>query len=686
MKKEYMRAFLMLWLLPLFVLGQNDSATVANNLLLKASPAEDSIRLRWSPANPKAWMDGRQYGYVLERYTVFRDGALLETPVKQVMEESFLPEPLAGWEQQVLKSDYAAVIAQAFYGDEFNLSSTAGANGFGTIINRANELQQRFATSVFMAEYDFRAAELAGWAYTDRDVNKGDRYLYRLILNRPVKQPGDTAVAVTGSEYKKNLPKPIGLDAVWGDKSVMLSWNYFYQSDTYHSYHVERMTGNSNRYERITGLPVTVMNEDMSEIFYTDSLSNNEEAYSYRVIGLTGFGEEGPASDTIRGKGLKRLQCLPAIYSGSFIEKDKARIYWELNCEDSPLPDRFSVAVSETIDGEYTLLKDSIPSSLREDDLILAKDRNYVKLYAVYGNSKTESFPFLLRKVDSIPPAVPEGLQVHIDSLGIAHLEWEANSEADMRGYRILRSFGAGEEKSSVTPEFITGNSYTDTLSLALSNPNVYYSLTAIDLYYNESAPCTEAVAEKPNSATPAEPVITGYEMQDGKVSIRWITDANRRDMEYELRRRTAGAAQEELIFTGDFSADTFTDEPAESGDYEYSLTARDRQGRTAVSPQKLTVSVQVDGKLKKLSNLAAYTDYDDNYIELSWSKRPQAVLYRIYKAGAGLPLQLWKEADASVNRVADELVSTGNEYSYSVVYVSKEGRTSPAANITVDF
>ncbi|MDR0768520.1 MAG: hypothetical protein LBE71_01230, partial [Dysgonamonadaceae bacterium] len=506
MKKLMIYLFLLQFVqsnITLSVQGYNAIATPIENIRARGFVAnKNEIKLRWSPANTRAWSDGIKYGYTIKRYTVMVDNRWQEKPDETLLTDNIKPQPLAGWEEYANKSDYAAVMAQAFYGEDFELSAS-GNSDIGSIINQANELEQRFSTSVFMAEYDYKAAVLAGWAWTDNTIKENERYLYRIYLNRPEALQGDTAAVYIGAEDKKELPKPIGINALFGDKATILSWNYTLLSDTYHSYHIERKS-DKEPYKIITDLPITALNDEIQEAFYTDSLPYNDVLYTYRIIGLTSFDQSGPYSEEVSGKGEKALGCIPYIYSGDFIDKDRAKIYWEFECEDSSIVDKFSLSVSEDIDGEYQSLVDNILSDKRELDFPLTETHAYIKLSAeAKDGRKTESFPFSLRQIDSIPPAVPIGLKVEIDSLGVAHLIWNENQEPDLLGYRVLRSFTENEEKSSITPKFITLNHYIDSLSLDLGNSFVYYSLTAIDERYNESIPCETVKVAKPNNKTP---------------------------------------------------------------------------------------------------------------------------------------------------------------------------------------
>ena len=667
------------------LVGQDTLATAADNIYAKGVVADNqTIKLRWSPANPEAWLDGKKYGYTIEKYTVVIDNIWQDTPDKHVMNISV--KPLSDWNEIINKSDYAAVIAQAFYGEDFELSPVSG--DISGIINQANELEQRFSTSIFMAEYDYKAAGLAGWAWTDSQAKPNEKYLYRIYLNRPEGQDGDTTTVFIGYDDKKDLPQPVGLNAIFGDKAVMLSWNYTLLSNIYHSYHVERMSPGEPDFRRITELPATVLDANMQEMLYTDSLEHNDREYAYRITGITSFDEEGPVSDTIRGQGQKTVTCVPHIFSGDFISKDNARIFWEFDCPDIDLVSRMQVWQSNSIDGDYALAVDNIPVQQRELLFNLYNETNYVKIYAVNNDSTSqESFPFLLRQTDSIPPAIPTGLKVTVDTLCVAHLSWDANQEPDLRGYRILRSFTEKEEKSSITPDFLTQNEYADTLSLALLNSNVYYSITALDARYNESQPCEVVVAVKPNNATPDEPVFTDYEVSGNKVTLSWITDARNQDVKYELLRQTAGASeQSKTVFSGDYTVNKYTDELSESGTYQYRVAATGSNGKKSVSPQMLEFDITVHQELNAVAGFDSYINRDNNYIELFWRKHDKAQIYRIYKAEGENQMKLWRETDASQNRIVDEIVSPDTKYKYTILFISTEGGASKSKTIVVNY
>jgi hypothetical protein len=666
--------------------GVNAQQANPENVKAKGTVTEDSvIKLRWAPASTKAWVEGRRYGYNIERYTIFIDQVLQSEPAKKIIDHGFLPKPLSEWESLLHESDYAAVIAQAFYGEEFEL--TTSNNDLGSIINQANELEQRFSTSIFMAEYDYLAAELAGWAWCDSTAKVNEKYLYRIILNKPEKEKGDTTVVFISPGERRELPKPIGLNSVNGDKSIMLTWNYHLLSKTYHSYHIERRLLGDFSFSRITEMPVTALNQQMGEFFYTDSLPENNVDYEYRILGVTSFNEEGPHSDTVICKGKDIVVCIPQILGGDYISDKQARIFWEFDCEREDLVRKMQIRRADLPDSDYNLLVDSIPVNRRDFVFDLPDDYNYLKLYTINQDSTIqESFPLLIRRVDSIPPAVPVGLNVVIDSVGIAHLTWDMNKEVDLRGYRVLRSFTKKEEKTSLISEFIPVNYYTDTLSLTLGNSSVYYSLTAVDVRYNESQPSEDVIAIKPTNETPAEPAFTGISQSGAEVTVSWITDKKRSDVTYMLKRVSLLEPElSELLFSGDHTTETYTDKVLESGSFEYIVIATNINGKASESPQRVRANVTLPDELNAVSSFRSYVDRRDMYVELSWAKNSRASFYRIYKAGEDEQLSLWQEVDPSVTRIVDEHLSPATKYRYMIVFITTENRTSKPKELIVN-
>ncbi len=668
----------------LHIYAQEESHKKQPPVAIKVKVTEDAILLRWAPSSPKAWIEARKHGFILEKYTISISGKVIDYPEKQVLgSKALFPVPLEEWEAYADTSDYAAVIAQAFFGHDFSLGGHQGT-GISQIINQSDELQQRFQTSVFMAENDFKAASLAAWAWKDTDVKKGEKYLYRVYINESEVNVIDTVAVFTGLDDYRKMPLPIGLQAVSGDKSIMLSWNYAFLSGDYHSYHIERKSEKEVNFQKITDLPVTPLFASGKEMFFVDSLESNDIKYAYRIRGVDSFGECGPYSDVVAAEGTQSATCLPQILSGEFINSGQATIYWEPHCEQIDRIHSFGILSSNQIDGLYKTALKNISQEKRELTFFLNEDVAYVKLivYDLNGDSAV-SLPYYLLQTDSIPPLAPLDLEVSVDSLGIARLMWTHNKEPDFAGYRVARSFAENEEQTVLTPQFISEAQFSDTLSLSTINRKVYYAVSAIDHHFNESAFCLPVLALKPDNTPPAEPVFSGYKVEDGSIELFWITDPQD-DVIYYLLRKAENDTITEMVFSAGNAIQSQVDYPPQTGCYEYTMLAIDKSNNVTKSPASLKICIHVPKQEFHVGGFSAFRDRINEYIELSWHKHPQALSYRIYKNEPDKALTLWKELDASVTKVTDENIYPASTYQYTIILLSHDGQMCRPQTIIV--
>jgi hypothetical protein len=89
------------------------------------------------------------------------------------------------------------------------------------------------------------------------------------------------------------------------------------------------------------------------------------------------------------------------------------------------------------------------------------------------------STPSCVKPVDTFPPAAPRNLQA-VAGAGTISLIWEANSEADLAGYLVLRGDAAGDTLTPLTPAPIRDPRFDD----ATVQPGVryVYVVVAIDM------------------------------------------------------------------------------------------------------------------------------------------------------------------------------------------------------------
>ena len=106
----------------------------------------------------------------------------------------------AEWRPLMERNNYAAIGAQAIFGNSFD-PETGTEGEVVSLINRANEQENRFGFGLFAADHSFEAATAMGLAFVDRNVSPNETYLYRVF---PTEQP--SFVVDTLQEGENSIP------------------------------------------------------------------------------------------------------------------------------------------------------------------------------------------------------------------------------------------------------------------------------------------------------------------------------------------------------------------------------------------------------------------------------------------------------------------------------------------------
>ena len=660
-----------------------------------ARAQQHSVLLRWAVTKASAWKLCNQYGFELWRFTVLRDGKVLAKPESQLLTtQPIKPQPLLAWQEICKKDNYAVIIAQAIYGKDFEVSG-GGNNGIAQLINQSQELEQRFALSLYAADNSFEAAKMAGWAYEDNTVRPNEKYLYRVRSLAPAgRMRIDSSGAFIGLADRKELPKPANIGAVFGDKNVILSWDYSLLKHYYNSWFIERSKDGVN-YERASSLPVTNFNgkekKPSPRMYFIDSLQDNNTVYRYRVRGVSPFGEPGPPSDPVTGKGKHLLVYTPNIRSNAVNEKGVLELGWEFETAGNKLIKGFTLNQAEKADGPYK----AVMSNITPDQRTLLYDHlepsNYFTITAVAleGESST-SFPVLVQPVDSMPPAAPTGLTGTIDSTGVVKLSWAANTEKDILGYKVFRANMAGEEAASLVDSVWMRNTFRDSVGIQSLNSKVYYQVRALDKRYNQSAFSAVFELKKPDVIPPTSPVLTGYKVARDVVYLSWIPSTDGDVAQQLLYRKTVTAANTswEAIQKLTPPVNNFADNTVTPGvTYAYLLLAKDSSGLESKPMQPLTVSVPYNPSKGMVRSFNAQVNRQERYIELFWKDDlADVVEYQLYKGEKGQPVTLWKVLKPGTNRFVDDQPRVNTEYQYSIRAVLNSGATGSSKLINVQY
>ncbi len=658
---------------------------------------DNKVMLRWGVTTPSAWLKANQYGYHIIRYTLSSNGTRLSSPEKKMLTSTpILPGVLSSWENMASTNDYAAILAQAIYGESFIVEGMQEEGDIGRIVNKSKEIEQRFSFALFAADMSFEAAKMAALGFEDPTIQPGEEYLYKIETAIP-----DTLLKVSSgsvvikSEKPEPLPAPVDLIAVPNDKTILLTWDYEMFKSTFTSYFVER-SDNSKDFTRLGDIPLVNLS-DKSEsrtqrMQYVDTLAQNDKMYYYRVRGISPFGEESLPSEIVSAKGFKKLSALPHISKYTIEDSNKLNIEWEFLKEAESEITGFELNWSTQEEGPYKVVKSDIfpnvRSTLYNGELAAS---NYFRIAAIgKNNQRSESMAAFIQTVDSIPPAAPVGLVGTIDTLGIVKLEWQANAEKDILGYRVFKANLEKEEVSQITVSPIQKNNFTDTVAVKSLNSKVFYTIVAVDQRFNLSNYSEKIVIKKPDLVPPSSPIFTDYKIMKDGVFLQWIRSSSNDVVSHQLFRQNTGEPEKgwQLILKTD-TITTYTDKNlAANTKYRYAIFAEDDSKLRSLPSTPITVvssTSVLDNDLVKGFTLVA--DRENNKINLNWRKMPSEVSeILVYRSKKDEDPILWKQIPGSIHRLEDTSVSPNNIYVYHIKAMTVNGLHSDIKTKEIEF
>jgi fibronectin type 3 domain-containing protein len=677
-------------------LSAQDTAQIS----VRSRIQKNVVLLRWAPSTPIAWTQINKHGVNIERYTIVRDSLALPQPeMKTLTQTPLKARPLNEWESIVQSDDYAAIIAQALYGETFETSG-GDEKGIARIVSMAQELEQRFTFSLYAADQNFEAACMAGWGWRDTDVRQNERYLYRIIPALPentAPQLEMGAVFVAMDEYEP-LPRPIELTAVFDNKSVMLVWDYGTFGDIYNSYYIEKSIDGLN-FKRLDGIPVTNLNsredEKLQRMYFMDSLTDNSMIYHYRVTGITPFGETGPPSESVSGHGRELLSYTPYIKRAATNDSGDLEIEWEFERDGERFIKGFELNRSDNSEKGYTVIMKDIKPDKRS--LLIENSKlqpsNYFTLTAIpHEGEPRKSFPVLVQPVDSIPPSIPTGLSGEIDSAGIVTLSWNKNSEIDLLGYKVLRTFLKDGEAIPLFDIALRDTVYRDTVDVRSLNRKVYYTISSVDLRYNQSDLAPVLELEKPDIILPSSPVISGYKIRKDGIEIQWINSTDAGVIQHRVWRRVKSEGYEPVTLlksVTDSALKSYVDTSATTGvRYIYTVTAMKKNWLESLPSNDLTAFTNYSGQqTTDLDYFNAVVDKQNKMLKLTWNDKLRDVnYYELYKGANNENISLWKTVQGDKHEIIDDNLIPNTTYQYLIRAILKDGKNTKRKSLKIKY
>ncbi len=660
-------------------LNYRGSAQDENRISGVANIKKDSVMLRWVPETVPLWQTGIKYGYIIRRYTIAKDGVfipdglnksllLTKQPVRPVSSERF--DILAD------SDDRAAIVQEAIYGADFQLNQSDNISEF---LKKYEELEVRLGFALFICDMSIDISKAAGLYFADHNITEGERYAYSISpANIPDGMQAEPAVIVVDAGSVTGLPEVYDVQCIFLDKVVKFRWPIMIYRGIYSAYVLEKSLDGKN-FKPVSDLPlVNFSEEENPEYFlFTDSLETNYQQTWYRIKGINPFGETGPPSEVVTGKGLPDFKAYATIDSAWLTGGEKVAIRWRVTESNDSHVRNINVMRAGSYNGTFVQLNkkplDARSRNFTDDHPGIS---NYYQVVLVgEGNLKSSSFPYLVQTEDTDPPSVPAMLTGKVDSSGIVTIIWKENTDPDLMGYKVFRANSITEDFISLGRNIITKNLCIDTINLNTLTQKIYYQVVAIDKNYNSSDYSAVLELSRPDTIAPSPAIITRISFNGGKVSIEQESSPSKDVSRYELYRhgekdtipRQAAAWDKNLPAS-------FTDIPALNGqNITYTLRTFDSSGNKSEISRK----VYAENASHNEINLTARQSTDGRTITIGWNipsgfTPTKTIIYRsIDKEPLSILITLasnelmFNDPDVEINTVYNYMVliyGSGNE------------------------
>lgn len=531
-----------------------------NRIPLRAFVSHDSIKLRWMPGNIDIWRSAMQKGYKISRVeydTTFSIEQKYKTSV--ILAEAIYPQPEEIWKERFLEEDSLAKAAKnLLYNPDLKFQSGSDPTLSDAIQYRKNE-EGRFFFMIMLAEQRFDIAEALGLAFTDLSWEPGRKYQYFLTLNDTGSLAGtyQMGIAFVDTEATPNFPAPTELSATKSDKKVVLSWKTKGIDEYYTYYNIERRTS-STSFSVVNSKPFIYMSDEKADSdysYYTDSLTDNSTEYIYRVVGITSFGNYGTPSDTIHAGGIEPFLPLTVSVTDITVGNDFARMNWHVD-PDSLLNRITQIDILRMIDiNDSLIVINNIPLS-GSDTTYLINNPSDVAYYVVratdVNNYTYESIAHMIQMADTIPPAKPQGLTGKIRKDGLVVLDWSANTDTDLEGYKVLFSNSYNGDYSQLTSVHLVLPHYETTIEPQFMADSIYYRVFAIDHRFNMSEWSDPLPLQRPDVVAPSQSVINKLTAYSKGIAVYWSLSNSKDVRQFELQRRLSGTPDWQKLMTFD--------------------------------------------------------------------------------------------------------------------------------------
>jgi hypothetical protein len=630
-------------------------------IAVRSKVSENKIELRWTPVTSELFKKAMQHGFLIERKEIvnsvgndfWNSGIDFSTSIYPVAKDDSV------WRTSFRKYEETGIVYSFIYPEKSR--------------NKTEE-ENLFGLALLSCDLNPDLAKITGLYFKDSTIDQKRKYAYRIS----VKGENISEIISVNAAEKDVYPSLAEWEVKKGNLSGDLSWNFKKYQLFYCCYLVERSEDGilfTNCMKR-PFVPMKSQYEKEKEItFFTDTGLVENKTYWYRISGIDHFGGNGPYSQVLQMKASAFFEgeiLIDTLYESGLNE---AILDWRFTSEkDKKRITSVKILRSKTADGEYKMMAEPElnANSIR---LNLNERENFIKVQIWNNDFKLESWPEMILMPDRVPPMVPDSLIGKIDTNGIVTLNWKKNTETDLKGYRIFRSNAMHEEFAEVSKNFISDTKFTDTIVLLTLTEEIFYTVNAVDVNYNNSQQSIPFKIQKPDIINPEVSPVCRVEARKTGNYVQWIKSKSKDVSEIIIERSIDDKKFEKIFFIkANDSTAFFTDSVLSRGEgYYYRTRTVDDANNFSVSESVYLKNTIPETKTNQLVKVTV--DRTRKFIQLSWEPLKESVYsYTVYRAKKGENLRSLKTFSGAITTITDRNLAISNEYIYAVKAMLTDG------------
>ena len=675
--------------------GQQEKIILQAKIRVIAKAYGDSVVLRWAPDKTWAWYKLNLIGYKIER---------IDLNEKDNARRTWLtPSPIKPYSLEKFKSSFApsntnaAVAAQCLYGQNFETNIRQGQAG---IVDKANVTGTRYAFALQASDYDGNVAVATALRFTDKEVKKGGKYMYRVVPAALATQGIiDTGVVLIANNKNTLNAAPKINETVAADHIAELHWDRN-GADTWSGYYIER-SEDGKAFVALNKIPYSTSRPDsailkqdstkarvfamlQTEHTFIDSLPQNYKNYYYRIKGINAFAEISDYSAVVTVSGRDLTPPVAAdMLNPAFIGDRKIKVLWKKNIIE-PDCKGYYITRSKKINGPYeTLNKQLLAPTATEflDEQAYAHGGNFYMVVAVdTANNISSSVPAMGLVPDNTAPAAPTELKGRIEKNGLVHLSWHRNSEEDIKGYKVYFANAANHVFTQVTTEPDTAINFVDSITLRTLTKNIWYKIVAVDENNNHSEFSETVQLKKPDIVPPTPPVAEKVFVDTAGVQIDFINSSSEDAVSYIVYRRDANTdwqMMEKRKHEAGQRGFHFTDNKVKPlVKYEYAAEAIDEDSLHSAKSFSVNAIIRTSPQQPAITTFKAEYDAKAKSVKLNWQYTQQGeYFFVIYRSVNGEPISRYRSVNKEELSYIDAAYSKGGTVQYAIQCVFKDER-----------